>query len=280
MNALYSLLVAFLLFSCGSSVSGPEGAMLDEAGTGHSMSTMVTKQSLAPAPNGNQKTPAMEKKVVKTGNLGFQVDDLESSYEEISSTLNTYGAYIENESQSTYGDRSEYSMTIRVPIDQFDPLFSSLAESSKFVENKSANLRDATEQYYDLETRLKNKKALEVRYLELLGKANTVKDLIEIENNLNNIRTEIEMIQGQFDYLRKQVSYSTIHLSFYEILPYQYHPESRPGFVDRIKISITRGWTIFISFLFGMIRLWPFMLLIGGLALFFKRRHNRKKNLN
>jgi uncharacterized coiled-coil protein SlyX len=274
MKPICFLLFTILISACGSSGSGPEMALMDETGSGASMEA---KRSLANAPMPDQATPVMEKKVVKTGNLGFQVDDLQSSYKKIASTLEAYGAYIENESQSTYGDRSQYSMTIRVPIDQFDTLFSALAESSKFVENKSVNLRDVTEQYYDLETRLTNKKALEARYRELLEKANSVKDLLEIENSLNTIRTEIEQIQGQFDYLSKQVSYSTIHLNFYEILPYQYQPESRPGFMDRIKIAFTKGWTLFVAFLFGLVRLWPFILVLGTAGFLIIRRRKRKK---
>jgi hypothetical protein len=132
--------------------------------------------------------------------------------------------------------------------------------------------------YYDLTTRITNKKALESRYVELLKQASEIKDILDIERNLNQVRTEIEQLQGQFNYLSKQVNFSTINLSFYELLPYVYDGSQRKGFGARLLSSLNNGWQGFLSFLVGLTAIWPFILLtVVGIYMFRKLRKGWKK---
>jgi hypothetical protein len=124
---------------------------------------------------------------------------------------------------------------------------------------------------------LKNKKSLEERYRDLLIKAETVKDILEIERNINQVRTEIEQLEGQFRYLSQQISYSTLHVNFYELLPYQYNEHNRPGFGARLLSGLNSGWQGFLSFIVGLFSIWPFVLLgIGGIVLVRRWRKKRK----
>src|SRR5690606_1959820 len=146
----------------------------------------------------------------------------------------------------------------------YDSLFNTIAQIAFRLENKYSNVEDVTERYYDLKTRINNKQALEKRYLELLNEASEVKDMLEIEKSLNEIRTEIESMQGQFNFLSKQISLSTIQLSFYEILPYTYDSSQRKGFGARIVNALTQGWQGFLTFLVAFISFWPFLILAAG----------------
>ncbi|MEL7147867.1 MAG: DUF4349 domain-containing protein, partial [Bacteroidota bacterium] len=135
-----------------------------------------------------------------------------------------------------------------------------------------------TERYYDLKSRIKNKKALEERYLDLLKKARDMKDILQIERSLNEVRTDIERLQGQFNYLSKQVQLSTIQLQFYELIPYSGGTSGKRTFIDRITAAFDNGWGGFQSFLVGLATLWPFIILaIGGIYLFRKLRRSWKK---
>ncbi|MEP1921393.1 MAG: DUF4349 domain-containing protein, partial [Ekhidna sp.] len=92
------------------------------------------------------------------------------------------------------------------------------------------------------------------------------------------VRTDIERLEGQFNYLSKRVNFSTIHLSFYEVLPYVYDSSQRPGFGARILSALADGWQGLLSLLVGLATLWPFVLLtVGGIFLFRRVRKNRKK---
>ena len=142
------------------------------------------------------------------------------------------------------------------------------------MDNRYSNIEDVTERYYDLKARINNKKVLEKRYLEILTQASEIKDILEIEKNLNDVRTEIENFQGQFNYLSKQVTLSTINLSFYEVLPYVYDSSNRKGFGARILGAVDKGWQNFLSFLVGLTSLWPFAILIP-LGIYFFRKLKR-----
>ena len=74
-------------------------------------------------------------------------------------------------------------------------------------------------------------------------------EILEIEKNLSEVRTEIESLQGQFNYLSRQVNYSTINLSFYEVLPYVNDSSQRKGFGQRILSALDNGWQSFLLFL-------------------------------
>ncbi|MEQ6118479.1 DUF4349 domain-containing protein [Reichenbachiella sp. MALMAid0571] len=251
------ILFSFLVLSgCYHNENAEQNLAMDEASYGGRMAAPEVRQ--AKMMSQEQQAPA--KKIIKTGNLTLKVESTKETYQEILSMLEKSDAYIENENQSTQSDRINYNLTIRVNKQNFDELFNSLSTQSERVENRSINVEDVSERYYDLDTRIKNQQALEQRYVKLLEKTTSIKEILEIERNLNEIRTEIEIKQGQFNYLSKKVEYSTIYVNFYEVLPYTYDSEARPGFVARIKKSISDGWQGFLSVLIGTIGLWPFIL--------------------
>jgi len=225
-----------------------------------------------------EETEEISKKVVKTGNIRFQSEKIEDDYKRIIEILSKYNGYIESEDQSKNTQRVDYTLTIRVSIESYDSLFKSLVGLTSRLDNKSSNIEDVTERFYDLKTRIKNKKALELRYVELLKRASDVKDILQIEKNLNEVRTQVERLQGQFNYLSKQISLSTIHLTFYELLPYSYASSKRKGFGARLLSSLDNGWQVFLSFLVWFASLWPFLLLITVGVYLFKIVKNRVKH--
>lgn len=237
----------------------------------------VPSTSQPPPPPESGEAQQITKKVIKTGGIDFQTEQIEEAYKAIRQLLPRYDAYVENENQSKTNYRITYNLTIRVPSTIYDSLFNSLTNIASRVDHKYSNIKDVTERYYDLKTRIKNKKVLEQRYLELLNKATEVKDILEIEKNLNQVRIEIEGLEGQFNYLSKQVKFSTINLMFYEVLPYTYDSSQREGFGARLLSALDSGWQGFLSFLVGLTTIWPFMLIITGVVLLFVKFRSRWK---
>ena len=76
--------------------------------------------------------------------------------------------------------------------------------------------QDVTEQYVDLESRVKSKRAVEERLLEFMSNAKKTEDLLKISSDLAKIQEEIELIVGKMNYLENQTSYSTIEIAMYE----------------------------------------------------------------
>lgn len=268
-------IILLQIAACGSGGNNESTQLMDFQET---TDVPLTAQS-APTYAKSNDEPVIIKKLIKTGSIDFQSENVEEDYQKISAMLPKFGAYYESENQNKSTQRINYNLTIRVPWDKYDTLLSSISNIAFRLENKHSNSEDVTERYYDLKTRIKNKKALEARYLELLNKAQSIKDILEIERNLNQVRTEIESLEGQFNYLSKQINFSTLHVSFYEELPYTYATVQRKGFGARILSALNNGWQGFLSFLVGITMLWPFIFIaIAGVYTFRWIRRNRKKN--
>ena len=220
----------------------------------------------------------ISQKLVRSGGINFQSEDLEKDYQQIKGMLGGFDAYLENESQSNDQFRKTYNLSIRVPSDKYDSLLNRISGIAFKVDSKYSNTDDVTERYYDLQSRIQNKKELEKRYREILTKANEVKDILEIERNLNEVRTDIEMMEGQFNYLNNQIKFSSLQVQFYEELPYELNSPKKKGFWVRIFNAVDNGWQVFLTVFVGLVTLWPFYLaggLVFVLVMYLKRRNKK-----
>ena len=214
----------------------------------------------------------IDTKIITSASLNLEVQNLEKFEAELKTLLSQFKASINNQSRNDYDRRMESNFTIRVPSSNFDQLFEALKPLAKKIENQSINLQDVTEQFIDVESRIKNRKALEERYRELLKQAKNVNDILTIERQLNQIRSEIESQEGRLKYLNDQVDMSTIQLNAFEIKPFVYEPEPTDGFGQQILKSLSDGWNRLIHLVIWVISLWPFALVIGFVIFLFKRR--------
>ena len=88
-------------------------------------------------------------------------------------------------------------ISIRVPDDKFESALAELRDLAVRVTSESTDSQDVTEEYVDLQSRLKNAEATESQYLALLGKATDVEDILRIYDSLSRVRQEIEQIKGR-----------------------------------------------------------------------------------
>jgi DNA repair exonuclease SbcCD ATPase subunit len=214
----------------------------------------------------------IDTKIITSANLNMEVENLEKFEAELKTLLSQFKANVSNQNRNDYDRRLESNFTIRVPSSSFDELFEALKPLAKRIENQSLNLQDVTEQFIDVESRIKNRKVLEERYRELLKQAKNVNDILTIERQLNQIRSEIESQEGRLKYLNDQVDMSTIQLNAFEIKPFVYQPEPTDSFGQQILKSLSDGWSGLIHGIIWIISLWPFALVIGFILFLFKRR--------
>jgi len=215
-------------------------------------------------------SPSVERKIIKTGDFTFETKDINRTkvaVEKISKELN---GYIANESQNNFDDRIQYHQTVRVPAEKFDTLLVQLELLATRVDTKNINTQDVTEEFIDVEARLKTKKELELRYLDLLKQAKNVSDIVSIEGQLATVRSEIESMEGRLTYLKNQVAFSTLHVSYYEIVGKDF------GFGSKVGRAVYQGWDNLLSFLILMVNLWPFLLLFAGFLIGLRYWRKRK----
>lgn len=270
-----TILIIFLMAACGGN-EGSNSVMADMEVAPMMEAADESVASFRKVSNTEQDQTDIHKKVIKTGGLSYRVENTKDEYQRLSSLLNQYEAYISSENENKGYDRINYNVSIKVPPQHFDALIKAVTESKK-LDNRWVNTDDVTNQYYDLQSRIENKRKLEERYQEILKQANKISDILEVERNLNQVRSEIESLQGQFKLLNHQVNYSTLDISFYEIVPYELDHEQRPGFGTRLINSITAGWQGFLTFLVYVLALWPFGLVALGVVWVVKKVRASKK---
>jgi hypothetical protein len=215
------------------------------------------------------------KKIIKNGSIEFETANVNATRKRILQSLKKYGGYVDEDNQSTNSgiDRKEYNLKISIPAKYFDFLVDSVSASADKIDSKNISVTDVTTRYIDIKTRLDNKKILENRYLELLKRGTKISDLLEIENKLTEIRSDIESTQGQLNYLNKQVAYSSLEITFYT--QHVEKTDKGTGLGYKLKTALADGWNILQSLFFGVITIWPVIIMM--LVVYFAFIKWRKK---
>ena len=155
-------------------------------------------------------TSAEERMIVRHGDMSLIVKDVIDARDEIARLADRMEGYVVSSWIAGEDEGMRGSISIRVPDDKFEPALVELRNLAVRVESESTSSRDVTEEYIDLEARLKNAEATESQYLALLDKAEEVEDILRIYDSLSRVRREIEQIKGRMQYLERTSSMSLI----------------------------------------------------------------------
>lgn len=251
------ILIGFIVAACGT--QNPTEIAPDSSSSYEEMREAPPTEQAAPA-------EFTERKIIREGDLYFECRDIEETDTFLKNETKNLKGFISNESSSSYGERTEKRLTIRIPTDQLDPLIQKIQDHAVKIENINIRSEDVTEQFIDVEARLKTKKELEIRYTELLKVARTVDEILGLERELANVRGEIESMQGRLNYLSDRVSLSTLNVSFYV------EGEMAFGFISKIKEGGKNGWKNLQWFIVFLVNLWPFFLIFLAVLIFFLRK--------
>jgi hypothetical protein len=168
---------------------------------------------------------AMQQMIIRTANLSVVVKETEDAVDGITNLLDSYEGYV-TQSHTWYSGEDVYAnMALRVPAGSLDAFLEDLRTYVVKVEDRSITGQDVTEEYTDLQARLRNLEATEQELLVLLtevrenrGKA---EDILAIHREITNIRGQIESLQGRKQYLERMTAMATVNLSI--------RPEATPG---------------------------------------------------
>ncbi|MDO9264254.1 MAG: DUF4349 domain-containing protein, partial [Desulfosalsimonadaceae bacterium] len=189
---------------------------------------------------GNEKLK-LDRKIIKEGHISFETSDIHDTRIHIDELIHKNGGYISKEDESGSDSKVQQDLTIRIPSDQFDIIVSEIARNARKLDDKNIETRDVTEEYFDIELRVKVKKEVEDRHRNLLSQAKSIDEVLAIEKRLGELRAEIESMEGKLKYLQDRVVYSTLQLTFYEKQPYSI------SFYPKFRIALVDGWSNFIS---------------------------------
>lgn len=173
------------------------------AGTGFAAGTVSSEEGF------NQK-------IIYTATLSMQVDELEAAATALRNAIHQSGGYILQFQDTRYDGEIGASYTIKVPAAGFMSFIDRVEgiEHKEFERNIAG--KDVSEEYVDLESRLKASKLVEERLLAMMNSAVKADDLLKFSQQLSEVQERIEQFKGRIRYLDNNVSFSTVELRMYQ----------------------------------------------------------------
>ncbi len=165
------------------------------------------------------------RKLIKTVSLNVETKQFDALVNDLVASVERLGGYVENmnsyngSSFRSYNAEKNANFTVRIPADRLDEFVGAVGEQAN-ITNKSEYVEDITLQYVDTESHKNMLISERDRLTELLEQAETVEDIITIEDRLTYIRYEIDSMESQLRTYDNQVDYSTVSIYIQEVIDY------------------------------------------------------------
>lgn len=271
MLCLVFMAVMLCYMGCGGTSKSADNQMVTEKSEPSMYgeeANMQDAESSETAPN----AAVNMQKLIKTGNISLEVEDVREAFDKIDKMARKFNGYIFDMNEYEDGSEKEINLTVKVDNRNFEAMMKGLESIGK-VHRSGISTQDVTREYIDTEARISTLKIQEETLKELLKKAEDIEDLLRIETELQNVRQKIESAQGQLNYLKDAVSYSTVDIVLRnKILPTQSEGESS---IEKFVFSLKDGFgfwgNVLLNLIATIIWLSP-VLLIGGAVFFLFRK--------
>jgi len=269
----------FLLNSCANDKMSHEKISVVDVSVNKSFEAVTPKANNLTYNNETVNVTPKNLKIIKSAQAKYKVKDVKKVTRQIKKEALKHHAYISDLRFENNLYKKENRFTIKIPHQNFDIIMDSIGSFVEFVDYENITTQDVTEEYVDLETRLKTKLEVKERYESILRKnAKTVKDILLTEDKLRVLQEEIEAVQGRLKYLTSKVSYSTIQIDLYETVDYKKEPIAyKKTFGSKIKEAFSFGFNFIESLFIGLIHIWP-LFIIAFFALLYFRKQKMKKD--
>ena len=177
--------------------------------------------------------PGIDRKIIYKADLRLSVSDFDRAADRVADLIRSHGGYVaESNVQGSPGVNRSGTWTARVPIASYDSFLKDV-EALGELESRRSDSQDVSEEFYDLEARIANKRVEEERMIELLkNTAGELKEILEVERELSRVREEAERMVGRQRLLTDLTSLTTVTIALSERT--EYVPAAAPSFGERI----------------------------------------------
>ncbi len=232
------------------------------------------------------------RKVIFTATLDIESTNYPNSISTLEKMISEHGGYIQDSNVETSTSfRSSTALrtatyTIRMPSIKLSAFLSKSGDIGNIVLNKT-NGEDVTDQYFDTAARLQSLKIQEERLLALLKNANTLKDMLDIEDRLTQVRFEIEQLTGTLKQIDSRVELSTVTVTIIEVDTITISEPKPIGFWSQVASTFKTSLKALVETLrvltLVFVALLPFLVVIGIILLvvyFIYRRATKRKKIS
>lgn len=227
-----------------SRVAGPGAAATKEAMPADAASG-ATEPARTAVP-----ASATPRKILYSADLWIVVEDFHRAAGAVVALVQKYGGYIaDSDVTGSPGSNRTATWKVRIPVDKFDPFLEAVVALGD-LQRRQVHSQDVTEEFYDLQTRIKNKKVEEARLVKhLTDSTGKLEDILAVEREISRVREEVERMEGRIQLLTNLAELTTVSITVYERNGYV--PATAPSFgtrATRALSSSTRNLTDFLQF--------------------------------
>ena len=224
----------------GGDYSYPEEATAEYEYGFDSYETEAPKGADTGSTVSSPRTVDTSRKLITTAYVDVETKEFDKLYDDIENYVKGAGGYLE--SINTYNG-SRYNgevverhanLTVRIPADKLDAFLEEIGNAGN-ITNRTQNVEDITLTYVDLEAHKKTLQDEQARLEEFLRNAETIEDMIYIEDRLANIRYQLESMESQLRTYDNKVNYSTVYLTIDEVVEYTPVVYEEPTTLERMK---------------------------------------------
>ena len=245
------------------------------------------KVSLSDTEQVEETTAALDRKIIRNADLTMEVASTTDTQQKIVSIAEAHGGFVvtseakQKDTQEPAQRTLDIKLVVRIPENQFGVALDQIRALANNLPEAKIMGQDVTEEFIDLEARIKTQKALETQFLQIMKQANKIADALEVQRQIAEVRAEIEKLEGRKHFLENRSSLSTITINLITPKPMVVVPTTgfRHSVSDAISDSIDIGSAIvlfFVRFAIVMIPIGLLVLLPSGLVLrYFMRRAKR-----
>lgn len=288
-----SILFMVLLFGlagCSSSGTKDESAKLsmeskevmDSGQSGRSEESLASTDRKPEKSVNAAEVKVANQMVIYQAELELRVKKFEQTLQNLERKAKKYGGYIAESTVTKDGNEQvSGSLKLRIPQEHFQDFLTDAEGEAAEVLQRNINGQDVTEEYVDLESRLKSKKAVEERLLSFMKNAAKTEDLLKISADLAAVQEEIEIIEGRMKYLKNQTSFSTVNITLYErkvVVPnldkdqLNTWEKTKKQFMKSTNLLLA-GLSGIVVFIFGNLPILIILILLGFLVyLYYNKR--------
>lgn len=224
--------------------------------------------------NSNPAATINPEKIIYSASASLETTEFDETLQKLNDMISAYGGFLESSSVSganyynqshgyTYNRSASY--TIRVPSAKFSELMTALPTLGN-VPYSNTYTDNITSQYYDLQARLTAYQAQEARLIEMMAIAETVEDIITIEDRLTEVRYQIDSFQSRLNNWDRQVNYSTVYLDITEVQEYTPTETVKTTYGQRLVRAMKNGFKsvgdFFADFLLWLLEALPTLVLL------------------
>ena len=265
-----ALMLVVLISGCESQQDSQRStAYLQSPGSAASDTTSRAEQSDETATSDPLK-PIRKRKIIYNAVLSLVVDDYTKFETQMPEMVEAHGGFIaKSETGRRYNDQQSGVWVARIPVDEYSQ-FLGRVTTLGFVESQSEDANDVTDEFVDIEARIRNNKKLEDRIIALLEeRSGKLADIIEIERELSRVREAIERMEGCLRVLADHSALATITVNVRE--QQEYVPPDSPTLKSRIGQSwagsISSLQAVAENLLVVFVAAIPWLAALGPLAL-------------